>query len=85
MNKLNVKALGLAIGIVWASGVVFCIIFSIKTKICEEFVKIISSLYLGVDVSLKGAALGGVWAFLDGAFAGILIAIIYNFFARQKK
>lgn len=75
------KALGIAIGILWAAYVFFCGItamFGWGAALVAAF----SSLYIGYGASIGGAVAGAIWAFVDGFIAGVVIAWLYNRFAR---
>lgn len=81
MNKLDPKALAFAIGISWASGIFFLGILSMF-GIGNHIVEIISNVYIGYSSTVKGIIIGTIWAFLDGAIGGLIIAWIYNLFVR---
>jgi hypothetical protein len=83
MNKINMKGLALALGLTWGI-YVLCLGWISCTGWGIGMVKIISSLYLGYSSSFFGAILGGIWAFFDGAVAGIIIAWIYNRVSKKK-
>lgn len=42
------------------------------------FVELMGSLYIGYKPTLIGSLVGGVWALVDGAIAGVIIALVYN-------
>ena len=79
MEKLNVKAMALALGTI-------CGIYALLLGWIAIFdwgwdiVDIISTLYIGYGPSFFGGIIGGIWGFLDGAIAGAVIAWIYNKF-----
>ncbi len=81
MEKINISALGLALGAAWAF-LVFTIgitsIFGWGTIIVE----VLSSLYIGYNASLLGAIIGALWAFTDGFVGGVITAWVYNKFAK---
>lgn len=77
MNKLNVKALTIALGCTWAISMLilgWAAIFGFYTN----FVEIIASAYIGFAPTFIGGIIGAIWGFFDGAIGGFLIAIIYN-------
>lgn len=83
MERLNVKGLAIAFGVTWAVFVLFigwAAIFGWGT----EMVEVISSVYIGFRPTLLGGIIGAVWAFIDGAIWGLLIAVIYNKVAQKK-
>jgi hypothetical protein len=77
--RLRVRALGLAVGIVWALGVLVATLWLIWTGQVEGGL-LINKLYPGYDVTYLGALVGVVWGFVDGFVAGALIAWLYNQF-----
>jgi hypothetical protein len=81
MNKCSPNALGVAIGVVWAAYVFLMGIgamFDWGVTLVDE----ISSLYIGYGPSIRGAIIGGIWGFVDGYIAGVVIAWIYNRLAK---
>ena len=83
MQKLSVKALALSIGTFCALGALFLGL----AAMCgwgEGCVKIMSSLYIGFEPTITGSLIGAVWAFVDGAIAGLIIALLYNAFTGKK-
>ena len=77
MTKLSPNALGIAIGVLWALYVVFCGITAMFGW-GVALVDTLSSLYIGYAPSIVGAAIGAIWAFVDGYIAGVVIGWIYN-------
>lgn len=77
-EKLNEKKLGLAIGIVWAAGVLLLALMAMLWDWGTGVISLLGSLYLGYDASLLGMLAGAIWAFVDGFVCGFLIAWIYN-------
>lgn len=79
--KLDIKAMGIAIGAVWSFGVVLMGLLAAYTGLGKAFVDILGSCYIGYAPTLTGSLIGGVWAFVDGGITGVLIAFVYNKFA----
>jgi hypothetical protein len=77
MNKCQPLALGVAIGVLWAL-YVFCVGITAMFGWGEVLVGALASLYIGYAASIVGAAIGAIWAFVDGFVAGLVIAWIYN-------
>jgi len=78
MNRLNVKALAIALGSSWA----LCILFAGWAAIfgwSVQFVDVMGSVYPGYGASFLGGIIGALWGFVDGAVAGVVIAVVYNF------
>ncbi|HFC76983.1 MAG TPA: membrane-associated protein [Candidatus Moranbacteria bacterium] len=84
MNKLNIKAFTIATGASWS---IFILILGVASSFGwgESFVKMISSLYLGFKPGIVGGVIGAIWAFVDGAIGGLIIAWIYNFAVASDK
>jgi len=80
MNSLNAKAFGLAFGVLWAFFLAVLIIIASFTGWGVDFVNGIGKLYIGVDVSLKGAIIALPWALVDAGIGGYLLAWLYNKF-----
>jgi hypothetical protein len=83
MEKLNVKALAVALGVSWA----FCMLFVGWASIFgwgTEFVKIMSSVYIGFRPTFLGGVIGAIWGFIDGAIGGAIIALVYNTIAKKR-
>ena len=81
MNKFSPNALGVAIGALWATYVLFCGITAMFGW-GVALVDALSSLYIGYGPSILGAIIGAVWGFFDGYIAGVAIAWIYNKIAK---
>jgi len=83
MNRLNVKALAVALGTSWA----LCILFAGWAAIfgwSVQFVEVMASIYLGYGASFLGAIIGALWGFVDGAIAGAVIAFVYNLISKGE-
>ncbi|MDD5618766.1 MAG: bacteriophage holin [Candidatus Omnitrophica bacterium] len=82
MGKLNAKALGLSLGIVWSAGVFIMGVASMAFNWGTKFVEIFSSMYIGYNSTLTGSVIGAVWGFVDAGIGGVLVAWLYNKFAK---
>ena len=82
MAKLNVKAFGLAVGIVWSVGMFVLGIIAMAFGWGGKFVEILSSLYIGYKATFLGSIIGAVWGFIDAGIGGIIVAWLYNKFAK---
>ena len=84
--KLNVKAFGLACGIIWGGAVLVMTLISSLTDTgpaayngyAGQFIKGLISIYPGYSISLKGAVIGALWAGITDFIFGILFAWAYN-------
>jgi len=82
MNKLDVKALGLTLGLVWGSGILILGIISMFSTFGMDFVALMGSVYIGYNSTWEGTLVGTIWGFCDGAVCGALIAWVYNKFSK---
>ena len=48
-----------------------------------EFVKVMGSLYVGLEPTPIGALIGLLWGLFDGFLAGFIIGTIYNYLNRR--
>ena len=83
MKKLNPKALALGIGSI-CGFYIFCLGIVAMFGWGAKAVEAISSVYIGYAPTLIGAITGGIWGLIDGVIAGLVIAYIYNYFAKKK-
>ena len=77
-NRLSVCALGIAVGVAWALGVLVVGISSLLFGYGVEIVKIFSSMYIGFVATPVGVLIGTLWAFIDGFIGGVIIGFVYN-------
>lgn len=80
---LNVKALALALGLSWS----FLILFTGWVSMFgwgTRFVEVMSSLYIGFAPTFFGGIIGAIWAFIDGAIGGAIVALVYNRVVRKQ-
>lgn len=83
MSKLNVKALGLALGIIWGVSLfVMGVVAMLAPNYAADFVRAIGSKYIGYAPTIVGSVIGAVWGFIDAGIGGLLIAWLYNKFAK---
>ena len=78
MNKLNAKALGLAMGILWGASVLLMGLMSLFCSWSLAFVEFMAPMYVGYDATILGALIGTLWAFVDAFVGGWLLAWLYN-------
>ncbi|MDE1860216.1 MAG: membrane-associated protein [Candidatus Micrarchaeota archaeon] len=83
MDKLSVKGLALGIGVPWG----LCMLAGgwMAPYWASGFVQVFSTVYPGYAPGLVGGMIGGIEAFFDGAAAGAIIALIYNWVTVPKK
>jgi hypothetical protein len=80
MAKLDVKALGLALGITWGACTFLVGLTAMFWGWGIGFVDAIGTLYIGYDISILGSIIGGLWGFVDAGIGGVVIAWLYNRF-----
>jgi len=76
--KLSVCGLGIALGLTWGLAVLILGVLALYWKIGIAWVNVLSSIYVGFDVTLKGIIAGTLWATIDAFILGVVIALIYN-------
>jgi hypothetical protein len=76
--KLNVKAFGLACGLVWGTGL-FCLTWwIIAFDGASGEPTFIGHVYRGYTISPVGSLIGLCWALVDGFVGGVVLAWLYN-------
>lgn len=81
--KLNPKALGLSLGIVWGAMVMIATWILMAQGGGAQLAKL-GKIYFGYSVTFLGSLIGLVWGFVDGLVAGVIAAWLYNVFAGEK-
>ena len=82
-KKLDIKALSLSLGVLWACAILLISIVAILSQsYLHNIVNFFSSIYLGYDLSLFGIVIGMFWAFVDAALGGLIFAWLYNKLAK---
>lgn len=76
--KLNIKAFGLACGIIWGLGLFFLTWWIMAFSGATGETTLIGRLYIGYRISPVGSIIGLIWASLDGLIGGLVFAWLYN-------
>ena len=76
--KLRVRALGMAVGIVWGLGVFLMTLWMIWFG--KDQIALFKNIYPGYASTYLGAFAGFIWGFVDGLISGALVAWLYNQF-----
>ncbi len=84
-SRINIIALTATLGIIWGCGVFVLGLMATYLNWGNSLVTAISSLYLGYNTTLIGSLIGGIWALIDGASAGAVIAFVYNYISKIAK
>jgi hypothetical protein len=83
--KLNIKALGLSLGILSAIAI-FCVTLISAWIGQGNTVSLLKTLFIfGYDRTILGAFVGAIWGFVYGFVEGALIAWVYNKFCKETK
>lgn len=78
--RLNAKALGLALGILWGLSVFLATAWIIYVDSPGDTLAKLGVFYIGYSVTWPGAVIGLIYGFVDGLIGGLLLAWIYNAF-----
>lgn len=81
--KLDVRAMTIAFGVTWGSGVLLLGLIAWLLGWGVPMVNVLGSVYLGYQPTFAGTVIGTVWALADGAIAGAILAWIYNMAAKR--
>lgn len=82
--KLNVKAFGLAGGILWGGSVFLLTWMGILGYGSQNTAEIAKSYYIGYSLTPVGSLIGAVYGFFDAGIACILFALLYNKFTQKQ-
>ena len=77
-GKLGVFALAMAIGISSGLGMLLLGLLGHFFQSGLSIITLASSIYIGFEPTIMGAIIGGLWAFVEGAIWGAIIAALYN-------
>ncbi len=82
MAKVDSKALGLSLGVVWGAAMFLLGLMVMFLNWGTAWVTLMSSLYIGYKPTFLGSIIGGVWGFIDAGIGGIVVAWLYNKFQK---
>ena len=82
MAKLDLRALGLACGILWGGCLFLLGLTSMFFNWGGQWIAILSSVYVGYKSNLTGSLLGALWGFFDAGIGGLVLGWLYNKLAR---
>lgn len=83
--KLNVKALALASGLLWGSGLFLLTWWIIAFEGVTGEPTLIGHVYRGFNISPMGSLIGLMWAFVDGTIGGAVFGWLYNAVVRSAQ
>lgn len=75
---MDVKALGLAGGILWGASVFVLTWLGIMGYGSINAASMIKAYYIGYSVSPIGSVIGAVYGFFDAGIGCVLLALLYN-------
>ncbi len=78
MARIDTKALGLTLGIIWGASV---LIMALLAKFCNYgtgLIAALSTMYIGTEATFRGGTIGAIWAFCDAGVFGLAIGWLYN-------
>jgi len=82
--RLNLKALALSCGILWALCLFLVTLISLGTGYADALLEVVASVYPGYSVSALGLILGLIYGFVDGAIAALIFGSVYNLFVGKQ-
>ena len=85
--KLNIKALSLTVGILWAAAVFLVGVANlIWSGYGGAFLQLMASIYPGYEAtrSIGQVIVGTLYALVDGLILGLVLAWVYNLFAGRS-
>jgi hypothetical protein len=81
--KLHAKKLGLTLGIVWGGSVLIFTLISAWTDFGYLTLEQLS-IYPWYSITVGGAFIGGLWAFVDGLIGGWIVGKVYNWLINKQ-
>ena len=85
--KLNVTALAMATGVLWAAAMLLVAVANIAWPTYgQEFLQAVASVYPGYKAtpSFGQAIIGALYGLVDAAAAGAIFAWLYNVFVSRE-
>lgn len=82
MNKLNVSALGLSMGIMWGAAMFLLGLINMANPWGNGITQVMATLYIGYKPTILGSITGGIWGFFDAGIGGVVLAWLYNKFSK---
>ena len=83
MGKLDVKAFGLACGIVWGAAMFLLGVIDIFSSWGKGWTDLMATLYIGYAPTPIGSVIGALWGFFDAGIGGAAVAWLYNKFSSR--
>lgn len=80
--RLSPLALGLALGVLWGVSIFLMGLIASFYTYGRPFVTAVGVLYIGYEPSVLGSIIGGIIGFVDAFIGGVILAWLYNLFAK---
>lgn len=77
-HRLSACALGVAMGVSWALGILVVGLVAMQNGWGKPFVDLFGSIYIGYTATVQGSFVGAGWALLDGFVCGVIFGWVYN-------
>jgi len=82
MGKMNVKAFGLACGVLWGVAMLIMGLIDTASTWGDAWGKVAASVYLGYTPTILGSIIIGIWGFVTAGIWGLILAKLYNKFSK---
>ena len=85
MVKLDIKAFGFALGLVW--GILSFLLGVVDTLYFwgNTWGKMMALVYLGYNPTILGSIIGAIWGFVYASILGFAIAWMYNRLVEENR
>lgn len=77
-SHLNAKALGLTGGILWGASMFVFTLIAFYTGYSADFMKLMTAVYPGYDLSVTGSFIGLAYGFVDAFVGCYIFGWLYN-------
>jgi len=85
MCKLDTRAFGMALGIVWG-GVTFLLgLLDMMYFWGNSWGRVMTTIYVGYTPTIIGSIIGAVWGFVYASVLGFAVALMYNRLAEENR
>jgi hypothetical protein len=82
MDKINVKAFGLACGVLWGGAMLIAGLIDTASTWGDAWGEVVASVYLGYTPTILGSIIIGIWGFVTAGIWGLILAKLYNKFSK---
>ena len=82
MGKMNVKAFGMACGVLWGGAMLIAGLIDTVSTWGDAWGEVVASVYLGYTPTVLGSIVIGIWGFVTAGIWGLILAKLYNKFSK---